>query len=229
MKQIKNLFVNTKVIVFSACAAIFLFGFMVVQAGTTIGNDIATAGTLLVEGVTSLKGDVSVHNGNFVIKRQNNTEYVGIGTNNPSQSLEIYQGNLRFSGVMNPDIQLGPDVAFLNIRKYDDGTSFLALSERLISASAPGGAFSFSTVGDSYINAANGGMYEARFGVGTSTPTQRLEVNGGIKLNTTTSRPLCDSSVRGTFWFTQVDAGGPDSVTVCAKDGSGSYAWRVIY
>ena len=72
-------------------------------------------------------------------------------------------------------------------------------------------------------------------GIGTSTPTQLLEVNGGMRLNTATAKPDCSngnpdvSTVRGTFWFTQGGAGVKDSVEVCAKDASDNYAWRTIY
>jgi len=66
-------------------------------------------------------------------------------------------------------------------------------------------------------------------GIGTSVPTQKLEVNGGVRLNTASSKPACDSTTRGTFWFTQGGTGVADSVQVCAKDAAGSYAWRVLY
>jgi hypothetical protein len=66
-------------------------------------------------------------------------------------------------------------------------------------------------------------------GIGTTNPTARLEVDGGIRLNTTTARPACDATTRGTFWFTQGAAGIKDSAEVCAKDASNAYAWRTLY
>jgi hypothetical protein len=66
-------------------------------------------------------------------------------------------------------------------------------------------------------------------GIGISSPSQKLEVNGGIKLNTTIAKPTCNSSTRGTFWFTQGATGTKDSVEVCAKNAAGTYAWRTIY
>lgn len=56
----------------------------------------------------------------------------------------------------------------------------------------------------------------------------KIEVNGGVRLNTTTTKPLCDSTTRGTFWFMQDDITG-DSAEVCAKDASGSYNWRRLF
>lgn len=66
-------------------------------------------------------------------------------------------------------------------------------------------------------------------GVGTASPAQKLEVNGGVRINTATAKPTCDSTTRGTFWFTQSGAGVKDSVEVCAKDAADAYAWRTIY
>ena len=65
-------------------------------------------------------------------------------------------------------------------------------------------------------------------GIGVSSPGQTLEVNGGIRINTTTSKPTCASAQRGTFWVTQGGAGVADSAQVCAKDSSDVYSWRSI-
>jgi len=56
-----------------------------------------------------------------------------------------------------------------------------------------------------------------------------VEVNGGIRLNTVTAKPACNSGSRGTFWYTQGAAGVKDNVEVCAKDATNAYAWRTIY
>lgn len=66
-------------------------------------------------------------------------------------------------------------------------------------------------------------------GIGTISPGEKLEVNGGVRLNTVTAKPTCDSSHRGTFWSTQGSAGVKDNVEVCAKDAADAYAWRTIY
>jgi hypothetical protein len=70
-------------------------------------------------------------------------------------------------------------------------------------------------------------------GVGTPTPTQKIEVNGGIRFNpaVTNSTPVlpvkpavCDSTVRGTLWFTMVSTG--DLLEICMKiDAAGNYNW----
>lgn len=66
-------------------------------------------------------------------------------------------------------------------------------------------------------------------GIGTNSASQKLEVNGGIRLNTADSKPTCSVSVRGTFWAVQSAGGVKDTVEVCAKDAGDAYAWRVIY
>lgn len=71
----------------------------------------------------------------------------------------------------------------------------------------------------------------ANVGVGQNvvSPQQTLEVNGGLRLNTTNPKPACDSSQRGTFWVVQSGAGTKDSVQVCVKNASTTYFWATIY
>ncbi len=66
-------------------------------------------------------------------------------------------------------------------------------------------------------------------GIGTGSPGQKLEVNGGIKLNTATAQPTCSTSTRGTLWFARSGTGVADTVQVCAKDASENYAWHALY
>jgi len=63
-------------------------------------------------------------------------------------------------------------------------------------------------------------------GIGATAPSQKLEVNGGIRLNPATAvKPTCDVTVRGTMWFTQ---GAPDKVEFCALDSTSTYNWKQI-
>lgn len=69
-----------------------------------------------------------------------------------------------------------------------------------------------------------------RIGVGTTTSlTQKIEVDGGVRLNTATSKPTCSVTTRGTFWVVAGGASVKDTVEVCAKDAADAYAWRTIY
>jgi len=76
-----------------------------------------------------------------------------------------------------------------------------------------------------FVTEANAG----NVGIGTTSPSQALEVNGGIRQNTTTTKPTCDATTRGTTWFTQGTAGVKDSYEICAKDVGDAYSWRTIY
>jgi hypothetical protein len=90
------------------------------------------------------------------------------------------------------------------------------------------GRMTFSTV-----PAGSGSLVErmritssGKVGLGTTSPGQQLEVNGGVRLNTAAAKPAtCDSSARGTFWFDQT--GTDDAVYVCARIG-GSYSWKKV-
>lgn len=62
-------------------------------------------------------------------------------------------------------------------------------------------------------------------GIGTGTPTQKLQIVGGVKLDSAT-KPTCDSTVRGTMWYTYQGAGLADLFEICSKDAAGAYAWR---
>jgi hypothetical protein len=66
-------------------------------------------------------------------------------------------------------------------------------------------------------------------GIGISSPQTTLEVNGGLRLNTTASKPTCSATYRGTFWVTQSGSGVKDSVQVCVKNASNTYEWANIY
>jgi len=63
-------------------------------------------------------------------------------------------------------------------------------------------------------------------GIGTPTPTQKFEVNGGIRINTSATRPVCDANARGTFWFSQDTA--DDRMEVCARI-NGIMTWKALW
>lgn len=63
-------------------------------------------------------------------------------------------------------------------------------------------------------------------GIGTTEPSQKLEVNGGLRLNTVDTRPACDATTRGTFWVTHKSETS-DYVSVCLAKGTG-YKWKII-
>lgn len=66
-------------------------------------------------------------------------------------------------------------------------------------------------------------------GVGTSAPTQKVEVNGGVRLFTAIAKPLCGPPTRGTFWVTQGETLTADTVEVCLKLADETLVWRTIF
>jgi hypothetical protein len=66
-------------------------------------------------------------------------------------------------------------------------------------------------------------------GIGTTSPQQKLEINGGIRLNTATAKPTCAAGIRGTLWYVQGGAGVADTVEACTKDAGDAYDWRALY
>jgi len=70
-------------------------------------------------------------------------------------------------------------------------------------------------------------------GPSLTTPSQQLEVDGGLRLNpTNVSEPTCNSStpnIRGTLWFVNGGASA-DHVDVCAQSGgAGTLGWQHIF
>lgn len=66
-------------------------------------------------------------------------------------------------------------------------------------------------------------------GIGTPTPTRELEVNGGVRLNTTAAKPACDATQRGTVWVTLSGSLIKDKVEVCVKNAAEAYFWATVY
>jgi hypothetical protein len=63
-------------------------------------------------------------------------------------------------------------------------------------------------------------------GIGTIAPAAKLDVSGGIRLNSTGTRPTnCTASISGLLWLNQ--SGNTDILSICAKV-SGGYAWHNI-
>ncbi len=46
---------------------------------------------------------------------------------------------------------------------------------------------------------------------------------------TTATQPACEESLRGRLWHVATGAGIKDSVSVCAKNETDTYAWRSLY
>lgn len=66
-------------------------------------------------------------------------------------------------------------------------------------------------------------------GIGTGAPTQKVEVNGGVRLNTASAKPTCDANARGTVWATMGGAGVADKLEMCIRNASDNYVWQPLF
>jgi hypothetical protein len=62
-------------------------------------------------------------------------------------------------------------------------------------------------------------------GIGAASPNARLEVNGGVRLNTASAKPTCDANQEGTLWVEKGGAGVTSKLVVCLKSAAGTYGW----
>ena len=78
------------------------------------------------------------------------------------------------------------------------------------------------TMDNTYLAVQSGGV-----GIGTTTAGAKLEVNGGVRLNTNAASPDCIEATRGTLWFQQdaeVGVGHNDRLGICAQV-DGNFRW----
>lgn len=59
----------------------------------------------------------------------------------------------------------------------------------------------------------------------SGTPLKLSTINDGVALNTTGTKPTCDSSTRGQIFFEAGGAGVADVLSVCKKDAADAYSW----
>lgn len=161
--------------------------------------------------------------------RITNSGNVGIGTANPQQKLEI-NGALRFSETDSDNAyfsEVTPDGDNkINIRltladDNSDDEKFEIFTDYWNGSASDRAVHYFTAAGNAY--------HYGKLGIGTTAPNESLEINGGLRLNTTAAKPICNAAKRGALWFTQGAAGVKDALEVCAKDAADIYNWRTIY
>ena len=61
-------------------------------------------------------------------------------------------------------------------------------------------------------------------------PNSAVHIDGGLRLNTTKTRPDCDGTTRGMFWFTESSTSTvDDTLEICAYLTSDyKYLWRTV-
>ena len=135
------------------------------------------------------------------------------------ESLEVI-GNIKIkTTTLNSILKIDSINSFSAIDFYDNGVNKWGVGKN------PSNQFYISEfgLGDRLIISPGGNI-----GLGTNIPTQKLEVVGGIKLNSPLAQPFCDSSVRGTIWHLEGAVGLRDRVEFCLKNTDGTFTWQEI-
>lgn len=168
----------------------------------------------------------------------------GGGTLQPLTSNQVTVSNLSFTRLANPP---GHDAVSISYTiAYNTSNIAQAFSQLFQTSVAQVSAATFDTgvypsvngtepLGNSSYqwNSINGiiNFSGGNVGIGTLTPGQQLEVNGGVRIYPNgVSEPACNSSSndRGTLWFV-TGGGGKDSLYLCAQNASGTLAWQQLY
>jgi len=135
---------------------------------------------------------------------------VGIGTASPLVKLEVNVGNVSNGGANGIGI-------------ISTGDDFWIITKKNASGSIRDAIYSGSGTNPLVLQEQGGNV-----GIGTTDPAVALEVAGGIRMNTTAAKPTCDSTVRGTMWFTPSSGGTDDFLYACMKNSSDTYNWVLV-
>lgn len=85
----------------------------------------------------------------------------------------------------------------------------------------PGDSSPWATSGNKIYNTTSS------VGIGTAMPQERLDVNGSIRIGTTSS--ACDATHRGSMKFISSGAGANDILFVCMKKNTEEYVWNSVF
>lgn len=157
---------------------------------------------------------------------------VGIGTSSPEGALHIVGAPQDYVDTGNSAV--GTNRAYpLKIYRSDSATRHLILGVNsgnpgfsYIQAANPG-----STIPDLVLNPESGAS-DANVGIGTTTPTAKLDVDGTARADAVQIDPsslgTCDASARGTMRFVAGASGVADQLYLCRKDASDAYGWVAV-
>jgi prepilin-type N-terminal cleavage/methylation domain-containing protein len=199
-------------------------------------TDAATSTLMLRMAASSSDPTVITASGGILYLQQ------GSGALQPLSSSKVTISNVSFTKRSNPPSHDSVDVAFTIA--YNTSNIAQAFSEMFQTSVARVSAASFDSnlvpsttamwslgVSGQTWTSVNGILYfsGANVGVGTASPQQTLEVNGGVRLNTGAGEPTCSASQRGTLWFVEQAPGARDSLQLCYENTSSTYAWATIF
>jgi hypothetical protein len=172
-----------------------------------------------------------------------------------SINLSIANGGVTNPMIVHPYINIGCGQGLSGCSPVQLGGAMQLNNTGVLSVSGGGGINVNSANGNVVLSSSTGGDITGPLSSATVSAIQGVPVNAsaqaagqvltftgsswapafpnteasGVQLNTTNPQPACSSQTRGTLWMTQGGSGAKDTVSVCAKDDSDAYAWRVLY
>jgi hypothetical protein len=173
----------------------------------------------------------NIHNQTPQVYFEGSTGNVGIGTTSPSEKLEVQDGNIKIETTTNTD-------AKLILNSYSNALGSTYQWEVISASSANNYNFQIREAGQAYVTVDSSVTGNAGYvGIGTTTPSTKLQVNGRIKADegvqvgneTSTTASL---ALVGTLRYRGAIASGLSTVSVvemCMQTGSSTFAWKVIY
>ena len=134
---------------------------------------------------------------------------VGIGTTAPGYKLHVAgdigvnSGNVFRARYSSADDTYSSTLGWYGLQLGNNGDNHIVAGR-----TNAGGALKFIVNNTSDFPTVNGItamtiLSSGKVGIGTINPTAALEVNGGVRINTTDAQPACDATKRGTLWFKQ--------------------------
>ena len=197
---------------------------------------IATAATISTLTTSTIKPasdgansiNITKANGTTSVMSFNTTSgNVGIGTTGPGYKLDISGNTERMLNVGNP----AQPLYYVSLGLTNTQTSGLLQSPYGLNFTTTANAGPLYDGSMTFTTVAGGGNFKfinGNVGIGTTSPGQKLEVNGGMRLNTATAKPTCAVGIRGTFWVVQGGAGVADTVEACLKSAADTYSWVTL-
>ncbi|MCS7094175.1 MAG: hypothetical protein RMJ18_03280, partial [Candidatus Aenigmarchaeota archaeon] len=169
-------------------------GTIAISSGTSVWSDFSTAGDLVIRSevediIISARnsvGNIRFGTGTADLERMTitNTGNVGIGTSNPGARLEVVSG----AGQNPIAILTSPDVLANRWVRIGTGSAYMNLG--VGSATSPQNTQNFTYIwsgSDRFMIGSDGnptlvvyGMSSGNVGIGTSVPTEKLEVQGRV-------------------------------------------------
>ena len=152
-------------------------------------------------------------NGNDIYN--SNSGNVGIGTTNPSDKLEVQGGNIKIDTTTNADAKL-----ILNPYSSALGTAYQW--ELVGASSSQNYNFQIREAGQTYVTVDSSVNGNAGYvGIGTTTPSSKLQVAGGIQMADDTA--TASAAKVGTLKYRV--SGNNSYVDMCMQTGATTYAW----